>query len=282
MTSLVLTLAATVGLGALAPAPEDNAEAVEAPAELFYSARVVVDVSELEKKQEAASAEKTRKWLHEDLSALLRDNYRIPVVDEGTDVATVTVRLVFVDYMDSKYAITIEVTRPDDVPTEPIAYECSGCFEHELSDRMAEEVEAIVERLQREPPAATNVGTDEPDGSEDGPEEPAVRPSRPLKIAGYSSIGLGGALLVGGVVALTRPVQAPDDSISGARNWRPLGIGLAAGGGVALATGVALVLVAARRCKASKSCGSPSEAQTTSMSPWLDRSSAGLTFTRRF
>ncbi|MEM9463300.1 MAG: hypothetical protein AAGF11_54665 [Myxococcota bacterium] len=285
MTSIkpcILAVALCLGTAAPAEAQPGPTSSAEAQGELFFPVEIEVDVSALpEAGQPPEVSEETGKRLTEALTNSLSNEYRLRVVEQaGSDVAQVVFRLSFVDYMESHYAITIDVKRPDGRRDPAIAYECQPCFDEELIDGALAQVPEFISRLERSVPSS-ETGNDG-DGTDGGKTDGGKIGVRPLMIAGYTTIGVGAGTLVGGIIALTRPLEPIEETPWREVTYRPLGIGLAVGGGAALVVGSVLVVVDAIQCKRRGTCARKRGNPTMSLVPILDSTTAGVGVLRHF
>lgn len=256
------------------PKPAEDSTVEPAPERLLLPASLVIDVSALLKDQEADAAQRTAERVDEDLRKHLLAEYRTDLNATGPEAATVTIRFAFIDYMGSKYSVSIEVERPDGKNPPPIEYTCEKCLDEELIDGAIEHAEAIVALLQFEPEDTTDSGNHD--------NHPVERPRRGVLVGGYVGVGLGAALLGGGIAAIVVKPRQIEAVPSLNRNYRPLGIGLAVGGAAALATGVVLLATEYTRCKRRGTCEASDSSSATAVAPWVGPEAAGISLHHRF
>lgn len=258
-------------------APPSEGPAADDDDQMFYPVRIVVDASELEKEQAPDGVERTRDRLTWELGKMLREGHRINVVeDPEVEAAELVIHLSWKDYMGSDYYVSIEVRCPDGREEPPIEWECTDCIDVTLVDRTYERAPQFLAMAQR-PVETTAPDEETPTAEATEPEaEPAPRRRRGMMIAGYTAVGLGGAAIIGGAIAWSRPLRVGDDQPRFSTSHKPLGIGLVVGGGITLATGIALVVADAVRCKRSGRCKDEPTPSRTSLHPWLSPTTAGV------
>ncbi len=277
--SSLYAAAALLGAPTDVRSPDATPTAAPSSDQLTYPVQIEVDISGLLEQQEQRYAEESGSRVHEELRDHLLETYRV-VVDTGAPgSATIRVRLAFIDYKASQYRIAIEIERPDGDNPPPLEYQCDGCLDEELIDGVIERAPTLVSSLERQQqaPPPQDSGKPPPDDT-----TPIEAPRRNVLVAGYVTAGIGVAALAGGVVALTRPIRPIAASLYTSRNWRPLGVGLAVGGGATLATGVTLLVLEYTRCKRHGTCAPQDDHAATAIAPWFGPAAAGVGLSRRF
>lgn len=240
-----------------------------------YPAHVTIDTTGLQHDDLPPEDVKNQQHLFErDLpSQFLEDGLPDAQTD---DAAQVRVLFRWDDFAEYRYAVTFEVTTPDGRSQEhSVVFQGE---EHDLLDRLKEEVPAVIALLER-PPAQEGAAPITPPPVE--PETPA-EPVR--KVEGrallWTGVGLSvvGAGLVPAGVVLHMQTDQTDDGLSGSsverRNPVALTGALIGVGAVALGAGVALIVIGAKKGKSSK--------KTAQLAPSVSPTHVGLSFQTRF
>ena len=274
------TVALSLWLAGGHAAPESDQMAAASDDALFYPVRIVVDVSELKKEQPPEDADATQRRIVDELGDKLQEGFHVAVVgDEEAEAAELVIHLSWTNYADADYWVSVRVRRPDGREEEPIEYECVDCFDAELVDQTYARAPEFLALVERPTPATGTESTE--NGSDPSQTKPTPR-RHGMRIAGYAAMGLGAGVLVGGVVAMTRPPTPAQNQTITYKDYQPLGIGLIVGGGVALATGIALVVTDVIRCRRKGNCKGAPEPATAAVRPWLSPTTAGIGLARNF
>lgn len=194
-------------------------------------------------------AEETRDFTTELLSKALEEN-GVAVADTDAE-ATVAVTLDWVNYLDSHYEVTIDLTYGGKTQRIADGLECELCDGPKVAGLVAGQSAKIAQALKAGDDAA-DPPPDNPPPEDPPPEDPPSETTpkgKAMGPLGYTGIALTVAGIgtgIGGGVLLARGEQQSLDGERGqlkVENFRPAGIGLAATGGALLVTGVALLIV---------------------------------------
>jgi len=249
--------------------------------------RVEVDHSALLDKQRASTAEDTAFFIDEGCAKALGEIRGVTMVD-GEDAPTIIVSLIWVDYVDSIYGVTIETRRPGGAVELVESFGCE-CYDDELTAAVVERLPAALVQLDEvatvadESAAAAVVEPEQaaeeeeeagseieatPDRSGADGSAPSSRNAAPIGALGVVGIvaGVGGLGMAGfGVSRLAvgqrDQIDGGEEEIGRIRDFRPQGRRwLGAGLGVAAAGVIMLVvdLKVLRKRRAAKLAVTPS------------------------
>lgn len=268
MTTTSLLFASLL-LGTTSVAMDDPPAPAEPRAVQLDTVTVEVDVTPLSPDQDPAGADKTGRLVSRDVVKELQGPHGLIIrnfddaPDAARDTPSIVVVLAWEDYDNAIYLITTIVQRPGehDRLVTTLSAECftRDCLTAHVIGTLPAALEALRTPPEAEPEPVAVVPEPQGDGGaskttgpdETGtPDEPSQR--RPLGMLGKVGIGtgVGGLALLGAgaaVFAQGDQVGEENDLNREGVNFRPPGIGLMIGGGVAAVTGVVLLVVDRRR-----------------------------------
>ncbi|MCX4239733.1 hypothetical protein [Paraliomyxa miuraensis] len=207
--------------------------------------RVKIDVSTIAE----ADAPHIERFTNERIEPLLRDRSFAKADDAGD---AVEIRIEYIDPKDLEYAIYLDVfddgTRID--PGVPW-FVCKFCPQGMVADKVAENLPAALDLLERTEATAEDQGKGEPASPIGEPPTVTDEPAKPVRPIGW--MGITGAIVAGGGLATTiagavrlaqgevaEPSQASQQRVE---DYRPQGRVLLGVGVSALAMGTAALVV---------------------------------------
>lgn len=251
--------------------------------QFYYPVEIVVDSSALAEKQDADVSEVSGIIFRDHLAERLEEAH-LSVVPEGEsapDAATATFVVRWIDFEAVHYGAEVSIETPSGERMTLDPFGCPDCTERGLVEAFAEQrLSDFLAAVETPAPSGPLVKEPSPpQGEGETPPSLPEQPSKALRPAGYTMIGVGLSATVAGAVLLARSSDQDPSSgqpRSGTQPDRtPLGAALLGSGLAVVVGGSALLIV--HRLKKKKY-----DDARVSFAPSFSASQAGLVLTGRF
>lgn len=272
----------------LGAAPSEPVASEAAQVRTVAVDRVVVEVDHapLLAQQMPAAAEKSGRFVHQDVTRALRERHAVDVVD-GDGAPGILVRLAWKDYAGSVYAIDVSTRRPGEEPRLVESFEAFCVNNSALADAVVGRLPAALEQLARSqqtawPEPVVEVPTadsGEPRAVEGSHADCSERmPLTPMGKAGVGLLAAGavGAITGGFVFVQQRRLHDDDPSLLDwqGRDYRPAGTAVMVASGAVAVAGAVLLVTARARARRARRAAKPAA--------WLLPTPRGVVVTGRF